>query len=162
MQSSESILAIAPALALAQGELSGLEKTGLNPAFRSQYITLDTIIASIRPVLAKHGLSFHQSMSQPYRSEEGRLIAVDVETTILHKSGEWIACTVHCPIMKPDIQGVGSCYTYGRRYGLTGLLGLAADVDDDGNAAAQPTQVSKSSPVAFRTASQDYTMDDIK
>ena len=140
MQSSSTILAIAPALSSAQGEFTGIEKLGLNPAFKSQYITLDSIVATIRPVLAKHNLSIHQSMGQVYRSEEGRLIAVDVETTILHKSGEWIACTVHCPVMKPDVQGIGSSYTYGRRYGLCGLLGLAADIDDDGNAAVQPSQ----------------------
>ena len=160
MDSSESILAIAPALSAAQAEFTGIEKTGLNPAFRSQYITLDTIIATIRPILAKHGLSIHQSMGEKYRTEEGRLIAVDVCTTILHKSGEWISSEVHCPVTKPDVQGVGSCFTYGRRYGLTGLLGLAADVDDDGNAASTPAP-QKDNRTAIRTASQSYSMDDI-
>ena len=37
-----------------------------------------------------------------------------------------------------DVQSVGSAVTYARRYSLQCLLGIAADEDDDGNAAARP------------------------
>ena len=39
--------------------------------------------------------------------------------------------------LKPGVQQVGSAITYGRRYGLCAMAGVAsADEDDDGNAAA--------------------------
>lgn len=37
-----------------------------------------------------------------------------------------------------DVQSVGSAVTYARRYSLQCLLGIAADEDDDGNAAVRP------------------------
>lgn len=39
-----------------------------------------------------------------------------------------------------DVQSVGSAVTYARRYSLQCLLGIAADEDDDGNAAVRPEQ----------------------
>ena len=36
---------------------------------------------------------------------------------------------------KKDAQAVGSSCTYGRRYGLSAILGISVDDDDDGNAA---------------------------
>lgn len=41
---------------------------------------------------------------------------------------------------KSTPQGMGSAYTYGRRYGLAALLGIVADEDDDGNAASAPAK----------------------
>jgi hypothetical protein len=61
---------------------------------------------------------------------------VEVETMILHKSGEYLAETLFMPVSKYDAHGVGSGITYARRYGLMSLLCLAAD-DDDGNAAVE-------------------------
>ena len=60
MKTSESITGIAPALIKAQGEMSGIAKEGNNPAFRSKYVTLDSILDTIRPVLTKHGLMLSQ------------------------------------------------------------------------------------------------------
>ena len=39
-------------------------------------------------------------------------------------------------VSKNDMQGYGSAVTYGRRYGLMSLAGIAPE-DDDGNAAAK-------------------------
>jgi hypothetical protein len=39
---------------------------------------------------------------------------------------------------KSDPQGIGSCITYLRRYGAGAITGVAAEVDDDGNAASTP------------------------
>jgi cell division septation protein DedD len=64
---------------------------------------------------------------------------VTIETRILHKSGEWIADEgLYIPADKRNAQGFGSATTYGRRYALMALIGVAPDDDDDGNAASAP------------------------
>jgi hypothetical protein len=60
-----------------------------------------------------------------------------LQTTLFHKSGEWIANQQ--PLFVPkDAENASQAYasglTYARRYGVTALLCLAADEDDDGNA----------------------------
>lgn len=52
-----------------------------------------------------------------------------------------------------DVQSVGSAVTYARRYSLQCLLGIAADEDDDGNAAVRPEpprRFERPAPVADR------------
>ena len=40
------------------------------------------------------------------------------------------------PVSKADAQGYGSALTYARRYSLSAAAGVAAELDDDGNAAS--------------------------
>lgn len=130
MNKSESIASIAKALSAFTAEAENASKNAKNPHFRSTYADLAEVINTVRPVLAKHGLSFIQSPS----FESG---VVSVETMLLHESGEFISGTVSAPVSKQDAQGVGSAITYCRRYGLAAMCGIAQE-DDDGNAASQP------------------------
>ena len=50
----------------------------------------------------------------------------------MHSSGQWIRSKVKLPLAKVDAQGVGSAITYGRRYGLSSMVGIA-QFDDDAN-----------------------------
>lgn len=134
MKTSSSITAIAPALVAAAAELGPVAKDATNPAFRNRYATLDAIMEAVRPVLARHGLAVIQTGTTP-ETIDGRLTSVGVETMVLHKSGEWIAAAVTLPVEKLTAQGAGSAISYGRRYGISALLGLTAE-DDDGNAAS--------------------------
>jgi len=61
---------------------------------------------------------------------------VEVETRLLHSSGQWMGDTITVPVGKPDAQGVGSALTYARRYALASFAGVAPE-DDDGNGAVQ-------------------------
>ena len=134
MKTSESITGIAPALIKAQGEMSGIAKEGNNPAFRSKYVTLDSILDTIRPVLTKHGLMLSQGITSQSVTDD-KVTAIEVESRIIHASGEWVAQGVVVPITKHDAHGFGSALTYGRRYSVSSLLAISADEDDDGNAA---------------------------
>jgi hypothetical protein len=129
MKMSDTITAIATALAKAQGEIEDATKTGINPAFRSKYADLAAVRAVIREPLAVNDLSVMQFP----RTVAG---GVEVETMILHKSGEYMSESLFMPVSKNDAHGIGSGITYARRYGLMSLLCLAAD-DDDGNAAVE-------------------------
>jgi hypothetical protein len=56
-------------------------------------------------------------------------------TTILHKDGGSFETSLILPVSQQNPQAIGSAITYARRYTLTGLLGIAADLDDDAEAA---------------------------
>lgn len=133
MRQSESITKIASAIVKAQGELNAVSKDGTNPHFRSKYATLQNIVESCRDTLRKHGLA----VVQTFNETDGTYINLD--TTLLHESGEWIAGTITVQPTKHDPQGLGSAATYARRYALSTILGVVSDEDDDGNMASQPS-----------------------
>jgi len=132
MTSSETIGAIAPALIKAQSQMQGIIKEGKNPAFRSKYVTLDSILDTLRPILTSNGLMLTQGSTAPWGVE-----SITVESRIIHTSGEWISTTVTIPVTKPDAHGHGSALTYGRRYSVSALLAISADEDDDANGSVQ-------------------------
>jgi len=128
MNRSENINELAAAMAKAQGEIEGAVKDKSNPAFRSKYADLGAVWDAVREPLAKNGLSIIQL---PRRSDNG----IEVETMLMHSSGQWLSNTLGMPTAKPDAHGVGSAITYARRFSLSAFCGVAP-VDDDGNAAA--------------------------
>ena len=142
MKMSESITAIAPALVKAQSLIEGAVKDSNNPAFRSKDADLSSVLAVIRQPMADNDLCVLQS---PSRADGG----VEVETLILHKSGEWISQNCFIPITKMDAHGTGSGITYGRRYGLMSIFCIGTE-DDDGNTAAErgpaPKQIASPAP----------------
>lgn len=124
--SSAEIGQLAAALAAAQGEMASAIKDSVNPHFKSRYADLASTWDACRGPLSKHGIAVVQI---PGNRQGG----VNVTTTIAHKSGEWMSCTIGAETSaKP--QHVGSAITYLRRYGLAAMVGIAPD-DDDGEAA---------------------------
>jgi len=152
MKMSENIAELAVALSKAQGQIEDATKDGINPAFRSKYADLAAYRAVIREPLAVNDLAI---MQLP-RTRPGY---VEVETILVHKSGEFVSETLEIPVSKFDAHGIGSGITYGRRYGLMSILCLAA-VDDDGNAAvekapAQPAK--KAEPTTPKMSKKEIT-----
>jgi hypothetical protein len=145
MKTSESIVSIAPDLVKAQAGINGVAKDGNNPIFRSKYITLDSILLAVRPVLSANNLFLTQGITNVSKSEDGIVNAVEVESKLIHSSGEWVASSVVVPVtnnvdrngkaMAVDAHRVGGSLTYGRRYSLSALLSIGED-DDDGNTAS--------------------------
>lgn len=127
---SATIGSLAAALAKAQGEMAAAQKSSDNPYFRSKYADLSECWESCRGPLSKNGLAVIQTTE----IKDGDAIGVVVNTTLAHSSGEWIRGTLFMPLAKKDPQAVGSAITYGRRYGLSAMVGIVAD-DDDGEAA---------------------------
>jgi len=131
MQTSEQVNELAAALAKAQGQIKGAVKDAENPHFRSKYADLASVWDACRSALSQHGLSVIQA-PRGVVSEIGW--CVEVETRLLHASGQWMGDTITVPVGKPDAQGLGSALTYARRYALASFVGIAPE-DDDGNAA---------------------------
>jgi hypothetical protein len=129
---SPTIGKLAGALAAAQLEFLPIFKENENPAFRSKYADLATVIAATQKPLAKQGLVVVQSPTT-----EGK--DVILTTLLLHSSGEWLSSSLTMPGTMRDgftAQTIGSAVTYSRRYALQAIIGVAADVDDDANAAS--------------------------
>lgn len=125
---------LAEALAAFQAEAPTLAKDGRNPHFNSRFTPLDTIVETIRPLLAQHGLAwsalpcFHDG--QPALRYE-----------LCHAAtGQVLGDTMPLLMQKSDPQGMGSAITYARRYSLAAVLNLVSDEDDDGNSASKAPQ----------------------
>ena len=125
---SSKIDKLAGALAKAQSEMGGVSKGKVNPFYKSSYADINSCIEACMPALNKHGLSISQG--NRFCNTSGYYIT----TTLLHESGQWLRSEIRMPLTnKKDAQEIGSACTYGRRYGLTSMVGLA-QVDEDGNA----------------------------
>lgn len=135
METSETTAKLQEALAKAQAEISGASKDGKGNY--GAYTTLASAWDAWHEVGPKHGLSVTQSVG---RDETGLILT----TRLGHSSGEWMQDSMPLLLGKNDMQGLGSAITYGRRYSLMAMVGLAPE-DDDGEAAvatgpAKPVQ----------------------
>src|SRR5689334_259430 len=127
MERSEQLNELAAALCAAQPTFKEAIKSKTNPHLKSKYADLGAVWDAAKDALAKNGLSVVQ-LSVP--SDPGQMA---IETVLLHKSGQFISGILTMPMQKADPQGYGAAMTYGRRYGLSALLGICADDDDDGH-----------------------------
>jgi hypothetical protein len=137
-RSSESVAALAAALAKAQAQLVNPEKSltgvirtgrpgeGTGRTFR--YAPLSTGLDIVRKTLGQHEIATVQStvIDQPSGM-------VNLTTTLAHASGEWIASDWPvCPIAETaNPQRMGAALTYARRYALFTLVGIAGEDDLD-------------------------------
>lgn len=131
---SATIGKLAEALAKAQANFDPVLKDSENPAFRSKYADLATVIEATRKHLSAQGIAIIQMPHARLDSEESTL---RLTTIMVHSSGEWIHSELSLPAMmreRLDSQTVGSAITYARRYALSAMTGVAQQ-DDDGNAA---------------------------
>lgn len=132
MRSSESIDKLAEALSAAQAEFASVQLNKSNPHFKSKYADLSAIREATKDPLSKHGIALLQSPSWV----DGR---VSITTKLLHKSGQWIEGELSIKPERGDTpQAIGSAITYGRRYGLSAMLGIVADEDDDAEGSMKP------------------------
>jgi hypothetical protein len=136
-RSSETIGAIATALAKAQIELHNPEKAltatiqspfprEANRTFR--YASLSSGLDLIRKSLGRHEIATVQTTSI---DDAAGLIRLT--TVLAHASGEWISSDWPvCPVSETAApQRMGAALTYARRYALFTLVGIAGEDDLD-------------------------------
>lgn len=121
------------ALLAVQAELPKLQKTKINPAFRSKYVPLEELHEEVMPLLHAHGLVWLTMPASLNDTDPTPGLAYHI---IHAESGEGTGGWMPLVLAKNDPQGQGSAITYARRYALMAVLGLVADNDDDGNAAS--------------------------
>lgn len=139
-EQSAEIGELAAALAIAQGEITGALKDSENPFFKSKYADLASVWDACRTSLSKNQLAVIQV---PSTGDNGAAV---VTTTLAHKSGQWMRGSIALMPVKSDPQGMGSAYTYARRYALAAMVGVA-QVDDDANAASGKVTHTKADPL---------------
>ena len=125
---SDKIDKLGKALAIAQSEMDGAKAESTNPFFNSSYADLHTCIKSSFPFLSKQGLSISQGTDWDGKS-------FFITTLLIHESGQWIRSKIKMPA-DPNPQKIGSVITYGRRYGLSAMVGIAQH-DDDANSVSK-------------------------
>lgn len=155
MQHSETFDLVAAALAAAQGAFPTIPRDRTvtvhvkakndRPAsqYRYSYAPLETILGCVRQALSENHLALIQS---PMLIEEnGRMVEV-MHTRLIHSSGQWFSANVPIFYSTGDnqSQAYASGLTYSRRYGVTMLLCVAADEDDD--AGGQGAEYERKSP----------------
>jgi hypothetical protein len=149
-RSSETIGAIAAALAKAQAELVNPEKSLVGTirsdapgaAERSfRYAPLSSGLEIVRKTLSQHEIATVQTTSI---DESAGLVRLS--TVLAHASGEWIASDWPvCAISETAVpHRMGAALTYARRYALFTLVGIAGEDDLDApDLIAQTTPPSK-------------------
>ncbi len=144
------------------GDVQNVVKNAQNPHLKNNYANLEATMAVVKPALAKNKLAL---LTMPGTAQHG---VVAITTMLVHESGQCWTFTTEIPVgtkldkktgePKPvDPQVMGSCISYGRRYIVQSISGMAA-VDDDGEAAsnqsneAEPEAADNSADVAALTA----------
>src|SRR5215467_13549789 len=136
-RSSESVAALASALAKAQAELVNPEKS-LTATIRSsrpgegarsfRYAPLSSGLDIVRRTLGQHEIATVQTTAIDPAAG-----MVNLTTMLAHASGEWIASDWPvCPVAEiATPQRMGLALTYARRYALFTLVGIAGEDDLD-------------------------------
>jgi hypothetical protein len=124
-RSSETVAALASALAKAQAELVNPEKS-LTATIRTGRAGEGLDI--VRKTLGQHEIATLQTTAIDQTAG-----MVNLTTTLAHASGEWIASDWPvCPIAETaNPQRIGAALTYARRYALFTLVGIAGEDDLD-------------------------------
>ncbi len=152
MERSESIKELAEALASAQAELKPAPFDKENEFAGYKYASLNSVIEVAKKVLPKYGLSVSQV---PVYETIGEIYYAGVETTLMHKSGEWIGERLLVPVISHGrlieltvatdqkgkqslgktnvVQEMGKVITYCRRYAYAAIIGISSDEDTDGD-----------------------------
>jgi hypothetical protein len=136
-RSSETVAALASALAKAQAEMVNPEKS-LTATIRTgrpgdgersfRYAPLSSGLDIVRKTLGQHEIATLQTTAIDQTAG-----MVNLTTTLAHASGEWIASDWPvCPIAETaNPQRMGAALTYARRYALFTLVGIASEDDLD-------------------------------
>ena len=149
MEKSEQINELASALSKAQGEFKSILKgstakiaTKKGGEYSYQYADLATVLNSVMPTVSKNELSICQGstshiLKYPIEIDpnQGKYGEVTITTLLIHSSGQWIQNVSVYPYVENgnnDVQAIGSVITFGRRYEVCAILGIASQKDTDG------------------------------
>lgn len=128
---------LAAALAAFQADLPrvGKDSSANTGSYSYKYADLGALAPAVLPALGRQGLSF----SCKPTLLDGQFVLV---YTLRHESGEQDQGVYPLP-SSGNPQAIGSAITYGKRYCLCAVTGVAPDEDDDGAAASTVQQFSR-------------------
>jgi hypothetical protein len=148
MKHSENIADLVADLVVAQGQIDNAAKRSSNPHLKNKYADLASVWDACREALSSNGLCVLQGAAV-----EGN--SVLITTKLAHISGQWVESVLAMPVGKADAHGVGSAITYGRRYSLMAMVGIAPEDDDAGQPQRPQQQQRQQQPKAAPKAKPD-------
>src|SRR6202165_2743382 len=156
-RSSESVAAIATALAKAQIDLSNPEKAMVGTIYNNRsdspqsfrYASLSSGLDIVRKALGGHQIAIAQTTDIDRANGTVNLI-----TLLLHTSGEWISSDWPvCQLSETSApRRMGAALTYARRYALFTMVGIAGEDDLDA------PDVANDGPKGDKTAEPDLAL----
>lgn len=172
METSQSIKELASALSKAQGKfrnvLKGSKakiKTKSGSEYEYSYADLADVLETVMPIVSEFGLSISQCSSSDIKivpdpkdltRKEGN---TTITTVLMHSSGEYIKNVCNLPYVDNGnnaIQAIGSIITYGRRYEVCSILGIASQKDADGMVPDKPSPKKKLSELTKSKSMREY------
>jgi hypothetical protein len=137
MTNQPNTKSVVDALSQFQSEANAAIKSSKNPFFKSNYASLEDVIAAVNEG-AKYGLAFTQCIDFEKDVIEGAVVpTMYVRTSLMHKASDTVITSRYLVVPKnnryDDSQALGSAITYAKRYSLQAIYGLPSE-DDDGNA----------------------------
>ena len=139
---SSDIKDLAMALSKFQSQVTNSAKNAKG-VYNNKYSDLAEVWNTIREPLTDNNLSVFQS---PYNEDD----RVGVETILLHTSGQFMRRRFSCVPTKKDIQSLGGCISYIRRYTLTSILGIAQEDNDGQDHAPTKAKTVKEKPADLK------------
>ena len=128
------------ALSKVQKELKHAKKSETG-AF-SKYADLASVYDAIKKPLVDNGFAYFHGM---VAGEDGQQY---VETLLMHESGGVFKTQIPAINRKGDMMGLGSAITYAKRYGISMVIGLASEEDDDAKDASKKDAPIKNTPIS--------------
>ncbi len=136
MKTSDQTQELIAALIAAKAKFTPLKKSRTATVrmkkggyYSYNYADLADILNMVTPALAAFGLV----IIQPFTIADGQIL---IFTELMHTSGQWLSTELPLPNIATGnmnaIQQIGSVTTYGRRYAIEALLGIASEDDTDG------------------------------
>lgn len=124
---------ISKALLEAQKKIKNAQKDAKNPHFKNDYATLESVIDAVKEIANECGIVIVQGgQHEPMNGSNYSFVG----TKLIHaESGESIEVETPLILDKQNMQGLGSSFTYARRYGLAAAFCIT-QVDDDANQAS--------------------------
>lgn len=147
---SEQIGDLADAMAKAQASLEDpiKDKVATVPtkgggSYSYAYADLGSYLKVARPAFGSNGIAIVQGVDS---TSSNTSMHVSVSSRLVHSSGQWIESTISAVVVPSErqnpIQVLGSTTSYLRRYGLSALIGMFADIDSDASESFDNTALS--------------------
>jgi hypothetical protein len=132
MNTSTEVSELFSALVLCQSEIGSIEHdcvvdyTFKGKRTHFKYTSLKKILETIKPAMKQANLAIIQSPNV-----EGG--SVTLTTRLVHSSGQWLESELTMKAPSDGAHDVAGTITYGKRYSISSLLGIACGEDNDAN-----------------------------
>jgi hypothetical protein len=145
---------LAGAIAQVMAELRPVEKAGWNDFHKYKYAKMGDLSAELTPLMGKHGIVVFQNELDRAMFDDGRVISVRYQFTVVHSSGEiWperplITGMSRCRDSKGgfDDKSFNKAHTAARKYFLLSLFQIPTEDEEDGDGGERQDRSSQDRP----------------